>query len=177
VIAKRRRGNDQDPERASNGAHDDEVLGRRGAWHEAIPHTADTGFKVVAGDLRSLFSEAGTALIEVASEVAPGTKAILWRDVRLSAADLPALAFAWLNELISLADLEGGAVVATDVIEVADLGPHARGDRTSLRGRVGLRPFADGGVRVLREPKSATYHGLTVTRFVGGWELRAFVDL
>jgi SHS2 domain-containing protein len=168
VTSTGRQRTDRGPERA---------IGLGGAWHEAIPHTADAGFRVVAEDLRSLFTEAGAALIEIASELAPGTDAVVWREITLSAADLQALAFAWLNELISLADVETGAVVATDVIEVVDLGPQSSGSGASLRARIGLRPFAAGGVRVLRELKSATYHGLTVSRLGAAWELRAFVDL
>lgn len=162
----------------TGGSRSDAVGDSRDAWHEPLPHTADAGFRVLAADLPGLFAEAAVALAEIASEREPGAPAVLWRDVALSAPDLPALAFAWLNELISVADAEGGAVVAADVIDVAgaDVG-RPRGE-ARLRARVGLRPYAEGGVRALREPKSATYHGLAVAGSPGGgWELRAFVDL
>jgi len=150
--------------------------GRR-PMHRALPHTADAGFMAAASDLPALFREAATALSELSADVSPGVPASVWHAVELEADDLPALAYAWLNELIALGDIHHGAVVATSVRQVdGPAGDDAVG-KWSLRGRVGLRPYIDGGVRARREPKSATYHGLALERSDGCWTLRAYLDL
>jgi len=149
----------------------------RRRMHRALPHTADAGFLAAASDLPALFREAATALSEISAEVSPGVPASVWHAVELEAADLPALAYAWLNELITLRDIHHGAVVATSLVQVdGPSGDNAVGKWT-LRGQVGLRPYIDGGVRALREPKSATYHGLVLKRSGGCWTLRAYLDL
>jgi SHS2 domain-containing protein len=151
------------------------AAGRR--MHRELPHTADAGFMAAASDLPALFCEAATALSEISAEIAPGLAPSIWHAVELAADDLPALAYAWLNELIALRDIHHGAVVATGFVQVD--GPSNDGARGtwSLRGRVGLCPYVEGGVRVLREPKSATYHGLALKRSGGCWTLRAYLDL
>jgi SHS2 domain-containing protein len=150
----------------------------RGApMHVALPHTADAGFMAAASDLPALFQESAVALAEIAAEIAPGTEASIGHDVSLEADDLPSLAYAWLNELIALADINHAAVVSTRVMGVDSHAADKAVGSWSLRARVGLRPYAAGGVRVLREPKSATYHGLVVERTGACWTLRAYLDL
>jgi len=130
-----------------------------------------------ASDLPALFREAATALSGISAEIAPGLAPSIWHAVELEADDLPALAYAWLNELIALCDIHHGAVVATRLVQVDGPSKDDTGGTWSLRGRVGLRPYVEGGVRALREPKSATYHGLVVKRSDGCWTLRAYLDL
>jgi SHS2 domain-containing protein len=149
---------------------------RRRMYRE-LPHTADAGFMAAASDLPALFREAATALAEISAEIAPGVVPSIWHPVELEAHDLPALAYAWLNELIALRDIHHGAVLATRLVQVDGPSDDAAGGTWSLRGRVGLRPYVEGGVRVLQEPKSATYHGLVLKRSDGCWTLRAYLDL
>ncbi|MEX1172362.1 MAG: archease [Chloroflexota bacterium] len=149
---------------------------RRGT-HRELPHTADAGFTAAASELPALFREAATALSEISAEIAPGVAASIWQAVELEADDLPALAYAWLNELIALRDIHHGAVLATSLVQVDGPSNDDAGRTWSLRGRVGLRPYVEGGVRVLQEPKSATYHGLVLKRSDGCWTLRAYLDL
>jgi SHS2 domain-containing protein len=146
--------------------------------YRELPHTADAGFMAAASDLPALFREAATALAEISAEIAPGVVPSIWHPVELEAGDLLALAYAWLNELIALRDIHHAAVLATRLVQVD--GPSnddAAGGMWSLRGQVGLCPYIEGGVRVLREPKSATYHGLVLKRSDGCWTLRAYLDL
>jgi SHS2 domain-containing protein len=145
--------------------------------HRELPHTADAGFMAAASDLPALFREAATALSEISAEIAPGLAPSIWHAVELEAGDLPALAYAWLNELIALRDIHHAAVVAASLVQVDGPSNDGAGGTWSLRGRVGLCPYIEGGVRVLREPKSATYHGLVLKRSDGCWTLRAYLDL
>lgn len=150
---------------------------RRAASHGALPHTADAGFTAAASDLPGLFHEAATALTEMASDVAPGVPVSVWHDAEVEADDLPGLAYAWLNELIALADIHHAAVVSTHVIGVDGPAASEAAGSWSLRARVGLRPYAAGGVWARSQPKSATYHGLGVRRTGACWTLRAYLDL
>jgi len=143
----------------------------------ALPHIADAGFTAAAPTLSELFEEAATCLAELAADIAPGTEASAWEEVVLVADDLAGLAFAWLNALIALSDIHHGAVVATHVAQVDGPSADEAVGSWSLRGRVGLRPYAEGGVRALREPKAATYHGLVLGRRGCCWTLRAYLDL
>lgn len=150
---------------------------RKSRRHRALPHTADAGFVAAASVLPELFEEAGTSLAELAADVAPGVEASRWEDVFLEADDLTGLAYAWLNELIALADVHHSAVVATRVEQLD--GPEAV-DATGpwrLRGRVGLSARGQPEVRFLRQPKAATYHRLVVERKGLCWTMRAYVDL
>jgi SHS2 domain-containing protein len=144
--------------------------------HRLLPHTADAGLEATAPDLSALFEEAGCALAEVAADLLPGAAAAAWEDIVVSAGDLPALAYAWLNELVALAEVRHAALVAVSVDGVdGPLDDRAGGWR--LRGRIGLSPLGDPGVRSRHQVKSATFHGLVVQRAGDGWILRAYLDL
>ena len=146
-------------------------LGRR---HEALPHTADVGLRAEAPDLPALFEEAAAALAELAADVPPAGAGVE-RRVERSATDLEGLAFAWLDELIGLADAAGAAVGATTVEGVEEHGgPDAR---WVLRARVRLVPYGPGGARPRVGIKSPTYHGLRVEPHDGGWALTAYLDV
>lgn len=139
--------------------------------HEAIPHTADVGIRATGPDLPAVFEEAAAAVAEIAADAgsgAPGDAMPAGEDVELDAADLPGLAFAWLNELIGLADIHGPLVRAEVVRVEAD-----RERDWRLRGRATF-----GGAAIARlDIKSATYHGLVVERVDGGWRMTAYLDV
>jgi SHS2 domain-containing protein len=145
--------------------------------HQLLPHTADAGIMAMASTLPSLFEEAATSLAELTAEFGPGARASRWEDVVLESDDLTALVYAWLNELIALADVHHGVVVATRVIRLD--GPesiHTSGP-WRLRARVGLGADGQPGILLLRQPKSATYHRLIVERTGLCWTMRAYLDL
>lgn len=155
----------------------DRVAGR---GHELLPHTADAGLRARALDLPSLFEEAAAALGELAADVDPGAPADEI-PVELTAGDLAGLAFAWLNELIGLADARAAAVAGARVEAVVDRpcsAPVEPGERAvGLRATVALVP-CDRGARPRLDVKSATYHRLAVERAPGGgWTLTAYLDV
>jgi tRNA nucleotidyltransferase (CCA-adding enzyme) len=152
--------------RASRASRPDRVL--RG--HETLPHTADVGIRAVGPDLAALFEEAALAVAEIAADPASGAadRALAVEAVDLDGVDLPALAFAWLNELIGLVDIHGPLVRAeVRIVETV------AGGGWRLRGRA-----AFGGTAAARlDIKSATYHGLVVEPVAGGWRLTAYLDV
>ena len=143
--------------------------------HEATPHTADVGIRAHAPDLAGLFEEAARAVAEIGADALPdgpaatiGGPSNAGLHIDLEAADLPGLAFAWLNELIGLADIHG-PLARTEVVAVEALS--AGGWR--LRGRAAF----GGGARPRLDIKSATLHGLVVERAGDGWRLAAYLDV
>jgi SHS2 domain-containing protein len=158
---------------------------------EILPHTADTGLRAWAPDLPGLFEEAAAAVAEIAAEIptdtavgapggrtgggAPGGGTAAGAGearIALDAPDLVGLAFAWLNELVGLADVRHAAFAATSVqrVDVADGG-------CRIEARAWFMDRAAPGVRLRHDVKSATYHGLVVEREGGTWSLTAYLDI
>lgn len=142
--------------------------------HGPLPHTADVGIEAVAPDPRALFEEAAAALAELTADPAPGAEVTAWEGVALEGRDLAGLAYAWLNELIALIDIERAGIVAVSVDRLERVEPDLA---WGLHARVGLRRYAEGGVQPRSQAKAATYHGLAVERGPDGWTLRAYLDV
>jgi len=151
--------------------------------HEIVGHTADMGLTAAAPDLPSLFEEAALALAEASADldaraVEPSDREVeAGEAIELETDDHVALAYAWLNELIGLAQARGRALARTEVARV-ERTPDGAGWR--LLGRAWFVPFAEGegpGARARLDVKSATYHRLAVRRGRGGWRLTAYLDV
>jgi SHS2 domain-containing protein len=144
-----------------------------GRGHEAIPHTADIGLRAWAPDLDGLFEEGALGLAELAagSSADPPHTADATVPVELEADDLVGLAYAWLNELIGIAEIRRAALVSIEDLDVEGVAP------ARLSGRVTLRSFGGPMRGPLRHLKAATYHGLTVERTGSGWTLVAYLDV
>jgi SHS2 domain-containing protein len=144
-----------------------------GRGHEPLPHTADAGFRARATTLPELFTEAAAALAELAAEVDSDVEPSAVEVVALEAADLDALVYAWLNELISLAAVARAALVGV-VVERVDRQEDAG---WSMAATVRLTAVDGSSVRPLSDIKSATYHGLLVERAGAGWRMEAYLDI
>lgn len=145
--------------------------------HEVIGHTADARIRAWAPNLATLYEEAAAALAGLMSAAAPGIAATAWLEVDVAADDLERLAYAWLNELIGLAEVERGGIVATDVVELHGGAGTTTAPPWRLHGRVGLHPFDGSRVHALRQIKAATLHGLRVESGAEGWSLDAVLDM
>jgi SHS2 domain-containing protein len=136
------------------------------------------GLRAEAPDLPGLFEEAASALADASADRGPGDERPspgAEAAIDLAAADLAALAFAWLNELIGLAQSRGEALSRAVVTEVEQ-----EPDGWRLRGRAAFVPFARrgrGGPRARVDVKSATFHRLAVRPARGGWEMTAYLDV
>jgi SHS2 domain-containing protein len=139
--------------------------------HEILPHTADVGLRAEGPDLRAVFEEAAVALAELVADVSGSPPVVRRTPIECSAADLAALAFTWLNELVGLVDVHGALARAT----IAGISPDPRGWR--LRGEAALVPWDRPEVRRRADVKSATYHRLAVVPIPGGWSITAYLDL
>src|SRR3972149_1307268 len=119
-------------------------MSRRRSRPSSPPPPAAVGIRPHAPDLAGLFEEAAMAVAEIGADALPdgpaatiGGPSNAGLHIDLEAADLPGLAFAWLNELVGLADIHG-PLARTEVVAVEALS--AGGWR--FRGRA---PFGGGG--------------------------------
>jgi SHS2 domain-containing protein len=137
-----------------------------------LDHTADVGFEVVeASTLENLFDEARQALLMTVFEEAP-ERGENEDSVRLSAPDLETLLVRWINELVFF--IQGDEFVPVS----ADL--RIQGDEEEgfyLTARLTGAPLDLEGYRWQGEIKSATFHGLEVTRGSSGWRAQVILDV
>lgn len=143
--------------------------------HELGDHTADISIHAWASTPSGLFEELALALSALTAEVSADSRTC-WSEVEVCAQDLDGLAFAWLNELIGMAELERRAITSA---QVAVTEQQAGGDRAAwrLRARVGLVDYRPGGARALRQVKAATMHALHIREQAGGWSVDVVVDI
>ena len=132
------------------------------------------GLRAQAATLPELFEEAAAALGELAADVAANADdAPIEVAVERESADLPGLAYAWLDELIGLAELGAAAVAGASVASVVE-----SPDGWRIRAVARLVPYAGGAARPRLGVKSPTYHRLSVERRPdGGWTLVAYLDV
>jgi len=139
--------------------------------HTTVGHTADVGVRACAPTPAGVLEEASAALAELGAEVtSPAT--VRSEPVKAQGVDLVGLAYAWLNELVSLTDVRGEALVSA---EVERLERHARG--WIACGAATFAPYEEGRVRPRLHVKAATFHRLKVTHDPEGWALEAYFDV
>ena len=107
--------------------------------HEVVDHTADARILAQASTLPELFEEAAAALSTLTAEIAPAAADAEWVEVEVEGHDLEHLAFAWLNELIALAEVRRGAIASARVLKLREGDDGATPMAWHLNGRVGLR--------------------------------------
>lgn len=126
-----------------------------------VDHTSELELQVEAGSPEAVFTEALSALGEVLPEPQRGTPTT--REVRLSAADPPALFAAWLEELVYLAETDG--FIAERAVSF------------SLDGS-SLAAVVEGESSLPQTLiKAVTYHQLQLEQGDGLWRARAVLDV
>ena len=122
-----------------------------------------------------MFEEAAAALAELGADVPAGVVVTESSCGTLTARDLPALAFAWLNELLGRAAALGVALEGGRVERLEPVQPEAEG--WELDGIARLVPFGPGAAVFRRDVKAVTFHRLAVEGDARGWTLTAYADL
>jgi SHS2 domain-containing protein len=141
--------------------------------YEIIEHPADVGFFAYGRTLAELFENAALAMctLACAAEKIEETKQ---RDVVVRGADLESLLFAWLAEILGIADAERlvfRRVVVTQLREPKDGVPgEARG---IAYGEIFDRARHAAGTYI----KAVTLHQFMVERTPDGFRCRVFLDL
>jgi len=143
-----------------------------------LDHPADVGFVARGKDLPELLARAALALCDYGwelSRVKPAEEIHL----RVRAATLEDLLFAWLSEVLYLADAEGW-VFKRFAVERVEQRRRPGVDQTPLWEIQGVgrgEKFQQGRHRARTYVKAVTYHQLAVQKTRRGWQARVFLDV
>ena len=134
---------------------------------ELLEHTADVGVRATGPSVRAVFEQATLGLAEVLGVWRPGRPGAA-TPVGVEAGDLGGLLVDWLNEVLWLHEVHGGAAIGDVRVE------RVTGDRAS--GWVTLVPA--GGQPADGTPvKAVTYHRLRVEQEPHGWVAEVYFDV
>jgi len=134
---------------------------------EILEHPADVGFLAYGETREELFQNAAAALLALGCE----TAAIEERERRELVAegeDAEALFYAWLAEILAVADAEGLVFRRAEVTEL---------NEGRVRGVAYGEKFDRERHRAGTYVKAVTYHQLMVERTKEGWTARVFLDV
>ncbi|MEW6666468.1 MAG: archease [Thermodesulfobacteriota bacterium] len=132
-----------------------------------LDHTADLAVRVRGNDPKSLFENAGKALMHL---MLRGKAAVSPKGFRisLSGRDLADLLVRWLGELLYLLQGENLVVIGLSVA-------HLSSDR--LEAVVQTVPFDPEVHEILREIKAVTYHQVEAAEKGDHWEAKVILDI
>jgi SHS2 domain-containing protein len=134
---------------------------------EILEHPADVGFRAYGATLEELFASAALALISIAG----GIDAIEGRERRefeATGEDTESLLYAWLAEIVALADADR---LVLGRIEVTSLG------EGRVTGAAYGERYDHDRHRVGTAIKAVTYHKFFVKQSPTGWVAEVFLDL
>jgi SHS2 domain-containing protein len=134
---------------------------------EILDHPADVGFVAHGRNLEELFENAALAMLTLACDLdAIGEKQS--RDLEAGGADNESLLYAWLAEILAIADAEQLVFRRADVTAI---------DRGHVRGTLYGEPFDKTRHQAGTYIKAVTYHQLKVEKRAEGWTARVFLDV
>jgi SHS2 domain-containing protein len=140
--------------------------------HETLEHTADMGLRGWGGTPAEAFEETALAMFGLMID-RRGAGAENDYNLSIGGRDLTGLLIEFLNELLSLADVEETAFV-TVCIERLEGG----GEEWELEAVIGGIPRGKCRKRLLSEVKAATWYGASVACEKDGlWVAGCVVDL
>jgi SHS2 domain-containing protein len=134
---------------------------------EILEHPSDIGFRAYGATLKELFENAALALFSLTCDPAAVREAES-REIEASGSDKETLLYAWLAELLAIAEAERIVFRRAEVTTFAE-------------NRVAGLAFGEEFDRA-RHPmgthiKAVTFHQLFVEPFAGGWRAQVFLDL
>lgn len=133
---------------------------------EIFEHRADVGIRGRGRTLEEAFADAATAMFSVMVDL-DTVRPLETFEVEVSASDEGALFVEWLNELLSLADLNG-AVFSEFEVEISG---------NCLKGRARGEPWDLEMHEPKTEVKAATYSSLSVKHEDGSYVAQCIVDV
>ncbi len=152
---------------------------------EVIEHPADVGFLAYGRTLEELFAHAALAMLSLGCEL-DGVEEREQRELDASGADLEALLYAWLAEILAVADAEQLVFCRARITELVR--PKVPGEKAREAGDERPGPGRVHGVvhgewfdrarhRAGTSIKAVTYHQLRVEQTPGGWRARVYLDV
>jgi SHS2 domain-containing protein len=143
------------------------------ARFEIIEHPADAGFFAYGDTLAELFENAALAMCSLAC--APdGIEERTNRDVAATGADLESLLYAWLAEILAIADADQ---LAFRRVKVTQLRLPHEGVSGEVRGIAYGEAFDRQRHAAGTYIKAVTLHQFALERTATGYRARVFLDL
>lgn len=135
--------------------------------YETFEHTADLGLRIRAGDLDTLFGEAGEALFSVIVEDLGTVRPERKLELQLAGDEREFLLFDWLKEILYHWDAEH-LLLGRFAVRVTP---------TGLTATAWGEPLDRDRHVLSHEVKAITYHGLHVEPTADGWLAEVIVDI
>ena len=135
--------------------------------YEILEHPADVGFLAYGATLEILFANAALAMLSLACDPALIAEREQ-REIRATGAYTELLLYAWLAEILGIADAEGLFFRRVEVRELS--GTHARGVAYG-------EPFDRSRHRPGTYIKAVTLHQFRVEETDDGWRARVYLDV
>jgi SHS2 domain-containing protein len=135
--------------------------------YETFEHTADLGLRIRAGDLNTLFAEAGRALFSVIVENPEDIRPVEEMPITINVNDVEELLHDWLTELLFTFHVYRKLLAKFDVnINATSLTAVAHGEKIDPQRH-----------EINFEIKAITWHGLKVVQTPDGWMAEVIVDI
>jgi len=134
---------------------------------EILEHPADVGFLAYGATREELFQNAAAALLALGCETA-AIEERERREVTAEGEDVEALLYAWLAEILAVADAEGLVFRRAEVTEL---------NEGRVRGVAVGEKFDRSRHNAGTYIKAVTFHQLEVRRTDQGWKARVFLDV
>jgi len=130
-------------------------------------HTADIGIHVEAGDLNTLFADAGCGLFAIIAGDLDEIESTHSVEIKIDGNDRDYLLLDWMTELLIQFELNK-FLLSKFKVEVNKQGLSA----TALG-----EPIDFSRHRLAHEVKAITYHGLNVEQTAEGWAANVILDI
>jgi SHS2 domain-containing protein len=134
---------------------------------EILDHPADVGFLAYGRTLEELFENAALAMLTLACDL-DTIEEKASRSVAASGTGTESLLYAWLAEVLAIADAEQLVFRRADVTAIG---------ATNVRGTLYGEPFDKTKHRAGTYIKAVTYHQLKVEQTPAGWKARVYLDV
>lgn len=140
---------------------------------EVIEHPADVGFLAYGATLDELFANAGLAMLSLGCAL-DHIEEREHREVAASGADIEALLYSWLAEILAIADAEQLVFRRVQVTRLTKADGVPQNDvRGIAYGEKFDRHRHAAGTYI----KAVTFHQLRVEQTPDGWRAQVFLDV
>jgi SHS2 domain-containing protein len=134
---------------------------------EILEHPADVGFRAYGQTLEELFANAALALITIAGDPATVEERER-REIEVTGEDTESLLYAWLAEIVAVADADRLLFCRVEVTSLGD------GRATGVAYG---EPYDRERHRAGTAIKAVTYHRFMVQQSPAGWIAEVFLDV
>jgi SHS2 domain-containing protein len=134
---------------------------------EILDHPADVGFLARGRTLAELFANAALALMSLGWEL-DDVEEKQRREIEADGEDAEALLYAWLSEILAIADADRLVFRRFEVTELTE---------SRVRGAAWGEQFDASRHRARTYVKAVTLHQFEINETEAGWTARVYVDV